>query len=68
MRFLVSTENKILLFPDFGSFEKIFSLEIFSKIQPNTFSSLVKMKTKNNQTKHFLNFYFYKIIKREIRK
>jgi len=39
MRFLVSAENEILLFSDFGSFRKIFSLKIKIKIQPNTFSS-----------------------------
>jgi len=37
MKFLVATENEILLFSVFGSFGKIFSQ---------------KMKTKNNQTKH----------------
>jgi len=33
------TENDILLFLFFGSFEKIFLLKMFLKIQPNTFSS-----------------------------
>ena len=40
MRFVVSTENtenEILLFPAFGSFEKTFSLKMKTKIQPNTF-------------------------------
>jgi len=40
MRLLLSTENienRILLFPFFGSFGKIFLLKMFSKIQPNTF-------------------------------
>jgi len=57
MRFMVWTENtgdEILLFLVVGSFEKIFSLKMFLKIQPNAFPSPflfpVKMKTENNQT------------------
>jgi len=54
MRFLVSTENtkkEILLFLVFGSFEKIFSLRMFSKIQPNTFSSPFSISSKNENKK-----------------
>jgi len=54
MRFLVSienTENEILLFSIFGSFEKIFSLKIFLKIQSNTFSSLFSISSENKNKK-----------------
>jgi len=56
MRFLILTENEILLFLIFGSFEKIFSLKMFSKIQPNAFPlpfsifSENKNKKQSNQT------------------
>jgi len=55
MRFLVSTENGILLFLVFGSFKKIFSLKIFSKIQSNIFLSFSisnenENKKQSNQT------------------
>jgi len=60
MRFLVSTENEILLFPVFGSFEKIFSLKMKTEIQPNAFPSPFSIssenKTKNSQTKHPLMY------------
>jgi len=54
MRFLVSTENtenEILLFPVFGSFGKIFSLKMFSKIQPNKFSSPFSSSSENENRK-----------------
>jgi len=54
MRFLVSTENtenEILLFPVFGSFEKIFSLKIKTEIQPNTFPSPFSISSKNENRK-----------------
>jgi len=47
MRFLVSTENEILLFPVFGSFEKIFSLKMFSRIQLNAFPSPLSISSEN---------------------
>jgi len=53
-RFLVSTENtenEILLFLVFGSFEKIFSLKMFLKIQPNAFSSPFFISSKNENRK-----------------
>ena len=49
MRSLVSTENEILLFPIFGSFEKIFLM--FSKIQPNAFPSPFSISSKNENRK-----------------
>jgi len=51
MRFLVSTENEILLFLIFCSFEKIFSLKMFSKIQPNAFPSLFSIYSENENRK-----------------
>jgi len=51
MRFLISTENEILLFLVFGSFEKLFLLKMFSKIQPNTFSSLFSILSENENRK-----------------
>ena len=51
MRFLISTENKILLFPIFGSFEKIFSLKMSSKIQPNAFPSSFSISNENENRK-----------------
>jgi len=54
MRFLVSTENienEILLFSVYGSFEKIFSLKMSSKIQPNAFSSPFSISSKNENRK-----------------
>jgi len=51
MRFLISTENEILLFSVFDSFEKIFLLEIFSKIQSNAFSSLFSIFSENENRK-----------------
>jgi len=54
MKFLISTENtenEILLFPIFGLFEKIFSLKMFSKIQPNAFSSSFSIFNKNENKK-----------------
>jgi len=61
MRFLISTENEILLFPVFGSFEKIFLLKLKQKFNQTHFHYhflfLVKMKTENNQIKHPLAFY-----------
>jgi len=63
MKFLISTENienKILLFPVLDSFEKIFSLKMFSKIQPNAFSLLFSIFSKNKNRKQsnqtFMNF------------
>jgi len=49
--FLVSTENEILLFSVFDSFEKIFSLRMFLKIQPNTFSSPFSISSENENRK-----------------
>jgi len=46
MRFLVSTENEILLFSILGSFEKI-----FSKIQPNAFSLPFSISSENENRK-----------------
>jgi len=51
MKFLVSTENEILLFLVFGSFEKIFSLKMFSKIQPNAFLSPFFISSENENIK-----------------
>jgi len=51
MRFLVSTENEILLLPIFGSFGKIFSLKMKTEIQPNTFSSPFYISSKNENRK-----------------
>jgi len=51
MRFLISTENEILLFPVFGLFEKIFSLKMFSKIQPNAFPSPFSISSENENRK-----------------
>jgi len=54
MRLLISTENienEILLFPFFGSFEKIFSLKMFSKIQPNAFQSSFSISSENENRK-----------------
>jgi len=55
MKFLISTEenikNEILLFPIFGSFEKIFSLKMFSKIQSNAFSSAFSIFSENKNRK-----------------
>jgi len=54
MRFLVSTENtknEILLFPVFGSFGKIFSLKMKTKIQPNTFPSPFSISSENENRK-----------------
>jgi len=54
MRFLISTENtenKILLFPTFGSFEKMFSMKIKTEIQPNTFSSPFFISSENKNKK-----------------
>ena len=54
MRFLVSTENtenEILLFPVFGSFGQIFSLKMFSKIQPNAFLSPFSISSENENRK-----------------
>jgi len=54
MRFLVSTEiteNDILLFSVFGSFGKIFSLNMKTEIQPNTFSSLFSIFSENKNRK-----------------
>jgi len=54
MRFFISTkntENEILLFPIFGSFEKIFSLKIKTEIQPNTFLSPFFIFRKNKNEK-----------------
>jgi len=54
MIFLVSTENnenEILLFSVFGSFEKIFSLKMFSKIQPNAFPSPFSISSENENRK-----------------
>ena len=51
MRFLVSTENKILLFSIFYLFGKIFSLEIKTKIQPNAFSSPFSISSENKNRK-----------------
>jgi len=54
MRFLISnenTENETLLLSVFGSFEKIFSLKIFSKIQPNAFSSSFSIFSENENKK-----------------
>ena len=50
MRFLLltkNTENEILLFLIFDSFEKIFSQKIKTKIQSNTFSSPFSIFNKN---------------------
>jgi len=49
--FLISTENEILLFPVFGLFEKICSLKMLSKIQPNAFSSPFSIFSKNENRK-----------------
>jgi len=51
MRFLVLTENEILLFSVFGLFEKIFSLKIFLKIQSNIFSSPFFISSRNKNRK-----------------
>jgi len=51
MRFLVSTENEILLFPVFGSFGKIFSLKMKIEIQPNTFPSPFSISSENENRK-----------------
>jgi len=51
MRFLVSTENEILLFPVFGSLGKIFSLKLKTEIQPNTFSSSFSISSENENRK-----------------
>ena len=55
---LILIENEILLFLVFGSFgkifslfKKIFSLKIFSKIQPNAFSSPFSISSKNEKKK-----------------
>ena len=56
-RFLILTENTgngILLFPIFDSFKKIFSLKIFSKIQPNA-SPLPFFIFSENKNKKQLN-------------
>jgi len=45
------TENKILLFSFSGYFLFSFSLKIFSKIQPNTFSSPFSVFSENENTK-----------------
>jgi len=51
MRFLVSTENEILLFPVFGSFGKIFLLKMKTEIQPNTFPSSFSISSENENKK-----------------
>jgi len=51
MRFLISTENEILLFPAFDSFGKIFSLKIKTQIQPNIFLSPFSISSKNENKK-----------------
>jgi len=47
MRFLVSTENEILLFPIFGLFGKTFSQKMKTEIQSNTFTSAFSISSKN---------------------
>jgi len=54
MRFLVSienTENEILLFLVFYSFEKIFSLKMKTEIQPNIFPLPFSISSKNENRK-----------------
>jgi len=51
MRFLISTENEIVLFLAFGSFEKISSLKMKTEIQPNTFPSPFSISSKNENRK-----------------
>jgi len=69
MRFLVSTENEILLFPVLGWFEKIFSLKMKTEIQPNTFPSPFSISNENenrkqlNQTPPYLFLCFICLLK-----
>ena len=65
MRFVVSTKNEILLFSIFGSFEKIFLLKIFSKIQSNAFSLPFSIfsKNKNRKTLILLRAIFHALMK-----
>jgi len=51
MRFLISTENEILLFSVFGSFEKIFLLKMKTEFETNTFSSLFFISNENENRK-----------------
>ena len=51
MRFLVSIENEILLFPVFGSFGKIFLLKMKIETQPNTFPSPFFIFSENKNKK-----------------
>jgi len=54
MRFLFSTENtenEILLFSFSGCFLFSFSLKMYSKIQPNTFSSPFSVFSENENRK-----------------
>ena len=51
IKILISTGNEILLFSIFDSFEKIFSLKMFSKIQTNAFSSPFSISNQNENTK-----------------
>jgi len=51
MRFMVSTENEILLFLVFDLFEKIFSLKIKTEIQLNIFLPSFSIFNKNKNKK-----------------
>ena len=51
MKFLVATENEILLFSVFGSLGKIFSLKMKTEIQLNTFPSPFSVSSENENRK-----------------